>query len=844
MIITDVIDNKSSFRNDKIDSILLKFSIHKLLYSGKKSIEVIHNALMDQCYDEEYINVNALKHYLNTTFEIENDEIYMLSDYQKNIFRKLCETKNLINQYKNYSETNLVKIIEEYGNNFDAALISSIILSQRNNTTSENLYEALYFDYICNENLYRELFCDFIKKVSPTSDILNLEDDYFSSLMIYPRTNYQKDIFKLFKIYSFNDILSIPFEKMILLIIDEPYEYLEIINNFNAKRINRSREKINEKINSLSQTAKEVFNYRIRNSYDDKILTLQELGDMLGISRERVRQIEAKFYNSVLEGRIDYDFINTTFSYLDSSRSNFIHAEVFNYFLNDEPTCKYYKVYLEKREHTRIRYNSSYDVLYDSTCINIEDIIESTLDDLPCIITKDKYNNYGNLEKACIDLNYRLTKKEVYLKNSLSESDTYLALLDDLFPNGYRIASDEDFDLLMKKYTELYETDTPTTKRYIATKLDRSKDYCLCDRGTYIKYDRCPKISPKLFKEIMSYIKNSKYTVYYSEIFNKFRLDLAMDKVTNQFLLKGLIDHNLNHKYQTNRDSIKYGNQLSKWDAVVNFMRAQKGVFSLADINAEFPDIQYTVMQGIIAYESSNDLIILYDKKYIYAENTNIELLKYELKPIIEDMFNSLNTDFITSHKLYSKIILSNNNIFKKLSFPVDSFNTYSIVKYLYPNEYFYRKPIISKLDSGAMTTIKAIHDYLIQFDKFDNDVASKFITKMNLSFKWIYEYQELCNYMSDEFVQIDKKVMVKKDAIDIDDYIIEKIDKTLEDLISKYGEINITDFSAYFIFPKIEDYRWNEYMVIGIINSYLNDKYEFYTKDSNYYIRRLNYEL
>jgi len=162
----------------------------------------------------------------------------------------------------------------------------------------------------------------------------------------------------------------------------------------------------------------------------------------------------------------------------------------------------------------------------------------------------------------------------------------------------------------------------------------------------------------------------------------------------------------------------------------------------------------------------------------------------------------------------------------------------------LYPNEYFYKRPIISKSDKGTLTTINIIHDYLIKLDSFDDEISSRYITKMNLSFKWIHEYQELCNYMSNEFLQINKKTMIKKENLNIDSYTIEKIDGILNNLIERYKELNITDYNAYFIFPNINNLKWNEYMIIGFINSYLYDKYEFYIQEGKYYIRRLNYEL
>jgi len=76
----------------------------------------------------------------------------------------------------------------------------------------------------------------------------------------------------------------------------------------------------------------------------------------------------------------------------------------------------------------------------------------------------------------------------------------------------------------------------------------------------------------------VDYIKNSKYTVYYSEILNKFRMELVTENIKNQFLLKGLLDSVLPKEFYTNRDCIMYGNQTNKWDAIITYMRNQKGI--------------------------------------------------------------------------------------------------------------------------------------------------------------------------------------------------------------------------------------------------------------------------
>jgi len=84
----------------------------------------------------------------------------------------------------------------------------------------------------------------------------------------------------------------------------------------------------------------------------------------------------------------------------------------------------------------------------------------------------------------------------------------------------------------------------------------------------------------------------------------------------------------------------------------------------------------------------------------------------------------------------------------------------------------------------------------------------------------------------------------LKKNKINIDNYTIEEIKKSLDSLFYRKDEINLNEFEAYFIFPDIKGYEWNKYLILGIINSFLLDEYEIKRDNTIYYIRRMNNEL
>ena len=80
---------------------------------------------------------------------------------------------------------------------------------------------------------------------------------------------------------SENDLMS--------LLADERQNPEEVYESFNDKQVKKNY--INDAINTLNQREKTIIRLR---KFKEKSITLDELGKMLKISKERVRQIETK----------------------------------------------------------------------------------------------------------------------------------------------------------------------------------------------------------------------------------------------------------------------------------------------------------------------------------------------------------------------------------------------------------------------------------------------------------------------------------------------------------------------------------------------------------------------
>ena len=139
-------------------------------------------------------------------------------------------------------------------------------------------------------------------------------------------------------------------------------------------------------------------------------------------------------------------------------------------------------------------------------------------------------------------------------------------------------------------------------------------------------------------------------------------------------------------------------------------------------------------MQGILANEiNNNGLLNLYNKNYVYANKTNIELFRNKIIEKVNSLFKNSNSEFLTASKVYAKISLSSDNFLRDFSFKVDEMNLYSIIKYLMPEEYMYRRPMIIKLDSDLKNTFTVISKYMNEFEEIDDQMLLKYINRNGL---------------------------------------------------------------------------------------------------------------
>ena len=386
-------------------------------------------------------------------------------------------------------------------------------------------------------------------------------------------------------------------------------------------------------------------------------------------------------------------------------------------------------------------------------------------------------------------------------------------------------------------YDEKYgELEIPV-KHGIQAIIDRN-NFTQIDNGKYIPREYAVNLPEELTDKILDYIiNNDSPIIAYNTIFEKFKNELEKIGVCNRYYLKGLIDEKLPEEFNTGRDHINTNsdNTISLSDVITKIFRGFEAEFTLNDIKEKLPGLKDYTYRSYISLEEKNGLIKMATNTYIYIDKLNItEETKKELKKYIDSLFVTLDSKIITSKKLYASLAIKNKELLKKLHITArfGDYELYFIIKYLFKNDYYYSRPIISQEEDATVSEYALLQEYVKRLDKFCLEDVKSYLRKMN--FRQLYSYLNFMEDMSESFVQINRDSMIKKEKLNLTNEKLKEIHDFVEMIVGK-KELRLDNFDGYFMLPKIEK-PWNKYLLVGIIRSYFDEEFEVENTTNQYF--------
>lgn len=821
---------KYIFSDEYID-----FILEKVIYEIKVGSEqdITEHAL--KYLDANYIKISSLKKRFSEIYGKKIKGKYFLSEEIKNNIENYYLLKSKfddIYDLESYLISSSLNFkVDNYDKFIDSVIMYLILKSKIYNYDKEETLIYIY-NYIRNfEENYNSLFTniDKIKKSYYTLslfDIFNF-DNLDKSLLIKNNINTIESFIKL-NLYTIMYIISSDYEN-----------YLKYIKSFgiSIKKI------IDDEFLVIEEKNLEIIIKR--NGYiDGNKYTLEQIGSEANVTRERIRQLEAKTLRKIHSIAINNS--NVLISFFNSELGKRKPYITLDRLLNKYDNAFINKILLLfEYGNINITYNSTYQIIYDKNTNDIDNIINDVINKIGIVAEPSELEKSDLFTINVVKNNYKEITKELYLKNGCVYRDLYLVLIEELFPKGYRVGNDEDYNIFVKTVNERYKINEIIPSKHSLEAMLGRGNFIQSDRGEYISSKYAVNLEKEMIDKILSYISENEFT-YYNAIFEKFTSELKKVGIKNRYYLKGCIDKYLPSDMTTKRDYITCGDtNKTPYEIILNQLHSFEGKFTKKELQKIFPGMKDYTIYNFLYSEIEKGLIWISTNEFIYVNKYNInENTKTELKKFIDDLFSSLNTKLLTSKKIYAKLQLTNKELYKKLNLTNGHFELFSIIKAIY-NNYYYSRPYIFLEENAYNTRSTIIQDYVRQYDSFNFKMIQDYQSKMNIG--GLYSYLEFMENMSDEYVQIDIDEMVKIEKLNLSEVTIKEIKKVIDLILDNFNVIETSKFNAYSLFPKIS-YVWNKYLLVGIIRSYLSEYYDIKNTENTYSntdfeVRRSKYE-
>jgi len=189
----------------------------------------------------------------------------------------------------------------------------------------------------------------------------------------------------------------------------------------------------------------------------------------------------------------------------------------------------------------------------------------------------------------------------------------------------------------------------------------------------------------------------------------------------------------------------------------------------------------------------------------------------------IEYLFRTLKTNIISASKLYARMTM----IYEEEMGALKEFNNlsdfYSVVEIVFKAYYYFNKPFITNDKSVTLSNDDIIMNYAFSLEEFSNKILNDYISKMHLS--KFTSYLEFMKNSSDYYVQVDMERMVRKENVEIDDCLLNRVTKEVNYYINSFGQIDTRTYMDYKCLPILK-YQWNKYLLVGIVRSFLGERF------------------
>lgn len=552
--------------------------------------------------------------------------------------------------------------------------------------------------------------------------------------------------------------------------------------------------------------------------------SLAEIGDLLDITRERVRQIEA--------GAIRR--FSSSLRHADKNVISYIHAMLDGDLMIQKEQIA---ACVANRNHLDLLWESiesgaldtkeyRYVKQYNAIVFRHEDsgAAAKIVSSLPSYIFKDELEEiilHAVEEKGVWEEKLRADIKQHYkvfgtLYSVRRPTVVFICdwILRNRFVNGFKINDATDTKRFQEYAREVFgETSCHMTQRALDAKI--SAVGVLCDRGKYI-HPSMVTLDESILNEVNQYIAESpKNAITYIELFEAFRDRLAGTQISNHYFLQGVMKQfgsaiNRRVDYYLYRDYITKDANVSPTDELDAFVR-ERGMVHKTEIFAEFPALNELSLGQVVA--RCQNVFNIDSGFYIHSSQFHIQETDYapirtylteatrDLPVNIRKVFDDCSVqfpEFMDRNEIHNRDVL------------------FAVLSYMFMCDFRFNRPYIANSDDIEMTNRGVILSVLEPFDEIAIDELMNLLDERGIHYGSLSYLMQL---IAPDYVRSDENLMMKRSLTGIDDDVEEEALTILSEAVETYSYLPSCKVLDFIWYPSI-DITWTPYLLESIVLS------------------------
>lgn len=558
----------------------------------------------------------------------------------------------------------------------------------------------------------------------------------------------------------------------------------------------------------VKERVKYVFQSRIRGE------TLNTLGETIGITRERIRQIEAKALRQLRE------------SFLRQRIGQKLFMDIgIDGILKEQNIFQYVSEYgLESiavlKECCGKEYN--YDTVINAfrlgPLVNYSEIV-AFFDNLPDYIVADELEHQlkqSNLKEKFpeaaiqfyLDEGFKRTG-DVYHRTRMSLTGIYSETLRKYYPDGIHIDDDE-----IDRFKELVENDfhidiSEKNNRAVGTIITRVG--ILCNRGTYKPRDSRDQITPRLANRIARFIEHNPVPIMTMRaIYDEFEEQLKKQGIDNRYYMFGILKDLFSDKWYFNKDYVSRDKSIgSLYGAIVDFISASKSPVSKEELFQHFPGLNIV---GITQATNDTDILNLFGE-YINVSRLTItdEDIMYFRRKIEEALAEN---EICYVRDLYSEMHIERPGLLSR-NYITTGFKLFSVLEYFFAEDFNFSRPFIAREGAEIKSIVDVLKEMVRESEVIAIDDIRDFASDHNYG---IYNISDFCASCNDSHLMINSEELASIDYIGMTEMIAYEVENLILQEISAITPISHLYCVSHF--PKI-NVEWNAWLIYSVLRKW-----------------------